>query len=138
METIELKQDLEVYFLQAKSFPQGIAEAHESLHKIIPSNGTRNYFGISRPENGSIIYRAAAEKLPGEINLFPLETLKLKSGHYLCLSIHNYQNKISDIEKTFQELLKHRHIDPEGYCVEWYFNKLNDMRCMVRLVEQKR
>ena len=49
--------------MPAKSFPEGILEAHQTLHALVPYSQNRKYFGISRPENGNIVYKAAAEEL---------------------------------------------------------------------------
>jgi hypothetical protein len=41
---------------------------------------------------------------------------------------------IPGIGRTFDKLLKHPRIDPQGYCVEEYVNN-TDVRCLVKILE---
>ena len=135
MQTTNLDRDIKVLYLSATSFPDGIKEAHEKLHSIIPFTNDRKYFGISRPEKGTIKYKAAAEELnEGEAKSFNLETLILKKGHYISLTVHDFMKDIQPIDRTFKKLLSYPGLDPEGYCVEWYLNN-KDVKCMIRLKE---
>lgn len=133
-ETITLVKDIRVFYITAKSFPDGIKEAHEKLHALVPFSKTRNYFGISRPEsNGGIVYKAATEeKEPGEAMKLGLETMIIRKGNYVYDTIKNYVEEPAGIKKTFDRLLKEPGLDPEGYCVEWYMNE-TDVKCMIRL-----
>ena len=133
METIAIDDDIKVFYVTAASFPDGIMAAHQKLHSLVPFSTDRRYFGISRPEKGVIVYRAAAEEVnPGEGEKFNLDTLVLKKGKYISLTINDYMKDISIIDKTFKKLLSNPDIDPQGYCVEWYLSQ-KDVRCMVRL-----
>lgn len=133
METITFDHDIPVMYLTASSFPEGIMEAHEKLHKIVPYSVDRKYFGISRPENGPIVYRAAAEeKFPGEAEKLGLDKLILKKGEYASITVNDYPKYLHTISDVFQKLLALPNIDPEGYCVEWYIPD-TDVKCMVRL-----
>lgn len=132
METIIFDKDIKVFYITASSFPGGITEAHEELQALVPLSTNRKYFGISRPENGVIVYRAAAEeKYPGEAVKFNCQTLILRRGNYVSLTIHDYITDIQSIEKAFAELLSCPGLDPQGYCVEWYFTG-KDVKCMIR------
>jgi len=42
---------------------------------------------------------------------------------------------IPAIGETFQKIIADPRIDPQGVCVEWYFNN-KDVRCMVRMMEE--
>jgi hypothetical protein len=134
-ENITLDRDIPVFYVTADSYPEGIMAAHESLRKLVPFSKERNYFGLSRPENGgSIVYRAAAQELTaGEGKTLGCDNLVIKKGTYTCITVKDYLNHLQDIELAFRELLRHPQLDPQGYCVEWYFNAA-DVRCMVRLV----
>jgi predicted transcriptional regulator YdeE len=135
METTNIDQDIKVLYLPATSFPDGIKEAHEKLHSIIPFTNERKYFGISRPENGEIKYKAAAEELTeGEAENFNLKTLILKKGNYVSLTVQDYMKDIPAIGKAFKKLLSYPGLDPQGYCVEWYLDN-RDVKCMIRLKE---
>jgi hypothetical protein len=134
METIILDKDIKVFYVTASTFPEGILAAHQTLHAKIPYSTERKYFGISRPENnGKIVYRAAAEEMKeGEGAALNCDTLVLKKGKYISLTVLDYMKDLSSIEKAFQQLLASPDLDPEGYCVEWYLTD-KDLRCMVRL-----
>ncbi|MEO6638588.1 MAG: hypothetical protein ABIN25_09935 [Ginsengibacter sp.] len=55
----------------ADSFPEGIMAAHKKLHSLVPFSTQRKYFGLSRPENGTIMYKASAEEMEeGEAEKF--------------------------------------------------------------------
>jgi predicted transcriptional regulator YdeE len=133
METITFDKDIKVMYVTAKSFPDGILEAHQKLHAKVPFSKERKYFGISRPENGPIVYKAAVEETkPGEAKKLNLDTLTLKKGKYISATIRDYMKDAESIRRTFITLLASPDLDPNGYCVEWYFNE-KDVHCMVRL-----
>ena len=135
METVNFDNDIKVLYVQALSFPDGILAAHQKLHGVIPYSTERKYYGISRPENGSIVYKAGAEELnPVEAEQFKLDTLILKKGNYACIDVHDYMKDIPAIGQAFNHLTDLPNIDPLGYCVEWYLND-KDVKCMVRLAE---
>lgn len=133
METTQIDKDITVFYVTAGQFPSGIMDAHQKLHTLVPFSTGRKYFGISRPENGNLVYRAATEELnPGEGKSLGCKTLTLKKGNYISQTITNYQEELESISNTFKTLLDQPGIDPKGYCVEWYFNP-TDVKCMVRL-----
>lgn len=108
-------------------------DAHNKLQNIVPFVAGRNYFGLSRPENGAIMYKAAAEVLNvNEAALLNLEQIVLKKGNYVYIDIPDFMQHLPLIAETFSKLLAHPNIDPQGYCVEWYLNA-KDVKCMVRL-----
>ncbi|MCB0746815.1 MAG: hypothetical protein H6613_09005 [Ignavibacteriales bacterium] len=63
MEIIKFINDKLVYCVTAKSFADGIVDAHKTLNKQIPVKHNRNYFGIAymNPKY-EIIYKAAVEE----------------------------------------------------------------------------
>lgn len=131
--TIKIDSDIKVFYVTANSFPEGIMEAHRQLHSIVPFSTERKYFGISRPENGIIVYRAATEETySSEAEELECDTLILKSGNYISVIITNYMDDLLCIDRTFQELLSNPDIDPEGYCIEWYLSQ-KEVNCMLRL-----
>lgn len=133
MELVILHTDIEVFFITANSFPDGILEAHQKLHASIPFSRERRYFGISRPEEGIVIYKAAVEKLKNDkADQFNCGTCIIEKGKYRCITILNYHMEPQNIGKAFGKLTLSSDIDPNGYCVEWYFND-EDVKCMVKL-----
>lgn len=136
MEVVTFDKDLEVMYVTATSFPNGVLVAHQQLHSLIPFSDTRKYFGISRPENGAIIYKAGAEELEsGEAGRLNLETLTLKKGNYLSVVVQDYMKDLPAIGKAFQLLTAEPGIDPQGYCVEIYLSD-KDVQCMIRLADK--
>lgn len=135
METLRIDKDIKVFFVTAKPYPAGILEAHNKLHNLVPFSADRNYFGISRPEeNGPIVYRAATEeRSPGEAEKYKCGTLILKKGKYISLTVHDFRKNPQGIEQAFQKLLSNPDLDPQGYCVEWYENDKEAVKCMIRL-----
>ncbi len=133
METITIPEDIRVFCKTADSFPDDIMTAHQQLHAIAPFTENRHYFGLSRPENGEIVYKAAAqENYPGEGDSLKCETLLIKKGRYLCIEVADYMNHPEQIGKAFQQLTDQPGLDPQGYCVERYLN-MKDMQCLIRL-----
>ena len=133
METETIPNDITVFYTPASSFPEGIMAAHEKLHSLVPFSLDRKYFGVSRPENGKIQYKAAAEELtPGEGEKYHCKTLVIKRGKYISTTVKDYAKDKQSIQYAFQQLLEQPGLDPQGYCVEWY-NSPKDVKCMIRL-----
>ena len=133
MEKYNLEKDIHVFCVKAASFPGGITAAHQKLHALIPFSTSRRYFGISRPENGKIVYSAAAEELQaGESEKLKCDPFIIPKGEYISIEIANYASDIQSIGKAFGKLTAYKGIDPQGYCIEWYLNG-KDVRCMIRL-----
>ena len=135
METEILESDISVLYVIAKSFPDGIMEAFDQIHALVPPSAERRLYGISRPENGVIVYRAAIEqKESGEAEKLNCDTMVLKKGKYISKTIPDFMKDLPAIGCTFKEILSQPGIDPQGYCVEWYMNN-TDVKCMVRLTD---
>jgi len=136
MENFKLASDIKVYCIKAKSFPQGVLEAHQKLHSLIPYTLERKYFGISRPEvesQGKIVYSAAADELvAGDLSKYNLEEFIIPKGNYISIIAHNYMDNLPAIGKAFDKLTAFSEIDPQGYCIEMYLND-KEVRCMIRL-----
>jgi hypothetical protein len=134
METTTLQNDLLVYCVTASSFPEGVKQAHETLHSLAPFDEKRKYFGLSRPAaDGRILYQAAAAELhQAEFSKHHLETEVISKGEYLYIDVHDYMKDIPAIGNAFQQLIHDSRIDPNGFCIEWYMG-MNVCRCMVRM-----
>jgi hypothetical protein len=133
IEKFIIENDIPVFCLTATSFPDGIMDAHQKLHALLAPSDKRRSFGISRPENGVIVYKASVEELEdGEAEKFHCERFIIKKGMYTSIFIADYSKDISQIEKAFTLLLAQPYIDPNGYCLEGYIAG-KDVRCMVPL-----
>lgn len=135
MKTITLQKDIKIVYVTASSFPAGIPEAMKKLHSIIPFSNDRNYISVSRPENNdAIVYKAGATELnEGELSKHNLQSMILKKGKYYCLEVHNFRKDVMAIANAFEKLIAQKDIDPQGYCVEWYSNTSESVKCMVRI-----
>ncbi len=134
MEEFTLPKEINIYTITAKSFPEDIGEVHHRLHKLLPPNTYRNSYGISRPENGKIIYKAGAEVFENEnIDLKIFEPITIQSGTYISILINDFRNNLSQIDTAFKNLTSLKNIDPNGYCIEFYFNP-KDVRCMIKTI----
>ncbi len=137
METINIPHDISLLYVTATSFPAGIMEAFQRLHALVQDHDTRMNYGISRPEKGTVLYKAALEEIKnGEADELKCDRLVLPKGDYISATIKDFIKDTSVIGKTFAQLLAHPGIDPNGYCVEQYTNA-KDVICMVRLAETK-
>lgn len=137
METIQLDSDIKVFYVTAKSFPEGIADATKELHQLFPFSKERKIFGLSRPEKGGdIVYRAAAEEIePGEAEKFNCDTLIIEKGKYISLTVDNFRKDVMSIDRAFKSLLNESYLDPHGYCIEWYDTEKEAVKCMIKLKE---
>jgi predicted transcriptional regulator YdeE len=134
MEKYELIENINVMYVPAVSFPEGIQSAFENLERNLPSNDDRKLFGISWPDkNGKIMYKAAAEeKYKGEGKKYGLDIFTIKKGTYISKLIKDYKKDLSQIGATFRQLLQHPELDINGYCLEWYKGN-DDVLCLVKL-----
>jgi hypothetical protein len=133
MEKYHLDRDLKIFYVTATSFPEGIPAAYDQLSKLVPLNKDRILYGISRPENGPITYRAGVEELyEGEAEKYGCESLILKKGTYISSILKDYMKAPQLIGCEFRDLLDTPGLDPQGYCVEVYLSNV-EVRCMVKM-----
>lgn len=139
MEKYLLDRDVTVFYVQAESFPLGIMDAFQKLHTLLPSQELRNFYGVSNVNDKKvIIYKAAVEELyKGEAQKHGCETYNIRMGDYISLTITDFRKTPQSIGKAFEELLANPNIDPNGACIEQYFN-YTDVKCMVRLGSSKK
>ena len=132
MDSFILGEDIKVMYVTAANFPDGIADAHDHLHSLLPKVEGRRLFGISAPnEEGTIIYKAAAEEMhPGEIQNLGLPNFTIRHGAYMSFFIKDYMEDVGAIKRAFDLLLGQQEADPNGYCLEWYIGE-NDVKCLV-------
>jgi hypothetical protein len=140
MEKCNFEKDIKVFCVSAKYFPDGITEAWQKLHSMLPSIQGRNFFGISRSEpeaKGTIVYKAAVEEsYPGEAEKCGCEIFIIKKGEYVNETLPDWEPDPTLIGKTFQNIISNSGIDPNGYCIEMYLGE-HEVKCMVRVQESK-
>ena len=137
MEKFIIEKDIETVFLMAPQFPMDVPATYEKLYALLPDKPERRFFGISHPDKTGVIqYKAAAEILPGDENFSPeLKRFTILKGLFAAKYIVNHFADANSIGNTFQELLRHPQLDPQGYCLELYKNYTDvDVHCMVRIL----
>lgn len=131
MELCQVMQDVKVICVEAASFPKGIKDAFDKLHNIIPDMAGRQIFGISKPQNGIIRYRAAAtELLAGEGTSLGYPTFTIAAGTYLGETLMDWQQNEMMIMSIFNRLVADKRLDGSAHCIEWYKSD-TELLCMV-------
>ncbi len=134
MEIYKIGSDIKVICLEAKTFPDDVADAHHTIQASVPNYKARRVYGILMPNGESVIeYKAALEELnEGEAAKFNLKSFTIPKGEYFSIYIKDYYKDIPSIGQAFGEILKNPDIDPNGFCLEWFIQE-KDVRCMVRV-----
>src|SRR5687768_7007146 len=122
MDEFLLKEDVKLFCVTAKSFPNGIVEAFQTLENIRPEICERPFYGISyQNTKGNTIYKAAvAEAFEGEGKKYGLETFIITKGEYLTETLFDFMQHIDIIPNTFKKLLADYKLDNSFPCIEWY------------------
>lgn len=133
MQTYQRKNDIRLFGVQAASFPDGVQQAWQDLHKRLPSTKGRNFYGISHgTANGKIVYTACVEEIyDGEGEAYGCKPFTLPQGEYMGEAIPDFMHQIEKIGAVFQALLARDDYDPNGVCVEQYLNE-TDVVCMLK------
>lgn len=138
MEIFNMETPVKLACVTAASFPAGVGEAWNRLHRQFPPGEQRRFYGISHGDKqGGIVYKAATNELfEGEAREAGFETFILRAGKYLGVTIMNWKQDETIIGKTFRQLLADDRIDNEaGYCAEVYLSE-NNVQCLVKMKEQ--
>jgi hypothetical protein len=133
MEKQKFENDIKVFGIEVKTFPNGIGDAFEELVKKTGADaGQRNYYGISEFKNGKIVYYATAEeKQEGEAQRYNYEPYLIEKGEYFAEPLKNWRDKTDCIKDVFMEMMKSDSVDKQKPCVEWYKND-KEMLCMMK------
>jgi hypothetical protein len=133
MEVVNIPHDIKVFYITAKSYPEGIGDAHNQLRVKFNNAVERKYYGISYPERDKIVYKAGTEEIfEGEGKDYDCETFIIRKGDYVSITLKNWLKDDTMIERAFAQLLNNSEVDENGYCLEVYLNEL-DIQCMVPL-----
>jgi len=136
MEKCQLKNDINVFGFEVKTFPKGIGDAFDSLVKIVPEGLARDYYGISfvDSENKMVYLATAHEKESGEAEKYQCRRYTIKKGDYATETVWDWRKKTDSINHVFERLFNSIQGTPAGPNVEWYKNE-KEMLCMVRLAQ---
>ncbi len=129
-----IENNVKVFGMKVKTFPNGIGEAFELLMKILDEGFNRSYYGIAEMKENQMIYKAvAAEKYDGESEKYNLEKSVIEGGTYFTETIKDWRNNTDCIKDVFQEMMKSSQVDKSKPCIEWYKNN-NEMLCMMKAI----
>lgn len=137
MEKYNLEQDLKLFGIQVKTFPNGIKEAFDGIIKKLPPEDKRFYYGVSECTNEGIVYIAAtAETFEGEGKRYGYENYVVEKGEYLAETVQGWLKKTHCIKDVFEEMFKDIRADRAKPCVEVYKND-DEMMCLVKTLQAK-
>jgi predicted transcriptional regulator YdeE len=134
MENYLIKEDIKVFGIQVKTFPEGIGDVFGKLMNDITDGRERDYYGISyMQEDGKIYYfAAAAEKENGEAEKYNCERYTIEKGEYLISAVVNWRQQLNTINDVFHEMMQEKNIDKTKPCIEWYKDDV-EMWCMIKM-----
>lgn len=134
MKEAELKEDIRLMLVKAKSFPAGVVPAYQEIERAIGNPKGRAFYGISRGDKGGgVLYWAGVRPIDDEENRLGLEKFTVKKGTYITETVTNWRGREHVIGEVFQRLLTDPRLDPNGYCVEEYQDN-DDVVCMVKIL----
>lgn len=137
MEKFELDHDIAILTVTAESFPAGVGAAFKKLEEKISNAKERDFFGISRPDRGTIVYKAGiAEARGGEAEKVGFDSFILTTGTYLVIRIPDWRGSEHKFGEAFSQLLQDPRLDLHFPCVEWYKGD-TEVMCMVRIDPSK-
>lgn len=134
MEKVIFQQDIPTLRVAATSFPAGIMQAYGKLHGVLPVQEGRQSYGISTGDaHGNVLYWAATNILDEQDQeKSGFEPFTIRKGAYASILVKDFDQDIPVVGRTFETLLTHPELDPEGYCLEIYLND-HDVQCLVKL-----
>ncbi|MFN8674634.1 MAG: transcriptional regulator [Candidatus Sericytochromatia bacterium] len=129
-----LENEINVIYIEAESFPDGVLDSFQKLHSTVPNVEKRSHYGVSFPDkNGNIIYKACTTELyENEGKELGLQSFSIKKGEYISCILDNYMSNPNIIGDAFHKLLKNPDIANDGYCLEIYLSR-EKVKCLVPL-----
>src|SRR5436190_19964260 len=121
MEVYQLKKDMKVICVRAKSFPNDIKQSFSQLIQLLPSIEGRTFFGVSyQAKSRDMVYNAAVlEGYDGEAEKYGCDSFVIRRGKYLAETLTEWKRDESSIGSTFRKMAEAR-MDTEFPCIEWY------------------
>lgn len=131
MQLYKLTEDIKVICVEAESFPAGIKGAFCKIFQLVPDAAERGVFGISKPQNGSIRYRAAVKQsTEGEGTALGYPTFVIEKGAYLGETLMDWQANEMMIMSIFNRLVADKRLDGGAHCIEYYKSQ-TELLCLV-------
>lgn len=133
MKTRILQEPIELLCVRAKTFPEGIMDAFQEVKHRFGDQAGKECFGVTMQGESGLIYWAAVRRSAVTLSeQEDLELLTIAPGTYATQSIDQWQSKIEQIGKTFEELFGNKEVDPKSPGIEWYLNE-NELACMAKM-----
>ena len=112
--------ELDLMYIQATSFPEGVEEAWRKLESRLPTIKRRKFFGTSRLVGEKIEYRACVvpsdESEPSRLGL---DTFTIPAGNYASKNLVDW-TKQTQIKTIFEELSSKYTVDSSRPHIEFY------------------
>lgn len=132
MEKYIQQEDIKLYGIHVKTFPEGIKESFDILMEAF--GDSQSYYGVSWvSKDGSIQYYSSVS-VPDCSEAKPAiyERLIISKGNYTISTIFDWLSKTDSVKDVFHELLGGACPCKERPCIEWYKSD-EEMLCMVRM-----
>jgi hypothetical protein len=119
-EIVVEREDVEVLFARAASFPDGFADAWANLENVIGSLRGRKFYGAFHPQTAD--YWVCVELRPDDdVDALPLERTTLSGGRYLRARLEGEPPPLYErIAPAFAALDAHADTDPARPRLEFY------------------
>ncbi|WP_147238681.1 GyrI-like domain-containing protein [Mucilaginibacter hurinus] len=127
----EIKEDIVTICVKAASFPAGIKDAYDKLHRLVGSDKPRQLYGISKMSAGNIVYYAGVNKMSGD-DTFGLDEYIIPKGKYLA-TLFKWEGNEHEFGRIFNELMQQPGVKPGTIGVEQYYVTPDEARLMVQL-----
>lgn len=132
MDRITLKDNISIWGVQVKGFPDGIDEAFNSLMSMLPDGLDREYYGYSYMDGQKVIYFAmTVENIPGEAERYNATRQTIEKGDYVAVTVKDWKAKTHTIKDVFHEMMENSQADSNSPAIEWYKSD-EEMVCMVK------
>ena len=116
-----IPQDIQVLYIQAENFPQGIPGAFEKLNQIPGGLKDRHVYGITACIGDQLVYRACVkENFKGEGEQYGLSSYAIPKGKYLYTVLENWPENLARIPGLFDELMALPNVKKQTVCLEDY------------------
>ena len=130
--TIEIKEDIKTFFMQTDQVPAGIPALFDEFEKQLDGFDGRHIYGVTECIGESLIYRVCiTENSEGDADEHDLPYYNIPKGIYLCTTLKNWRENISQMPEAFDKLLKHVDAKRGSICLEDY-QSANEMLLMVQ------
>ncbi|MGZ3754503.1 MAG: hypothetical protein ACXVAY_08585 [Mucilaginibacter sp.] len=129
----ELKENINVFYVQAESFPEGISASFNKLNELLGKKYDHHIYGITLCDGDKLVYYACAkENFVGEAESLGLPTFTIPNGRYLQTTLNKWPENLGKIPGIFDELMAQPQVKKQSLCVEDYITE-DTMLALVQL-----